>query len=58
MNTDYIRVPNTIITNTDLKDASFTVALYLYSLQDKDNGYGIKVKSITPLRLLCYVSRE
>lgn len=47
MNTDYIRVPNTIITNTALKDASFTVALYLYSLQDKDNGYGIKVKQST-----------
>ena len=45
MNTDYIRVPEAIVENTALKDASFTVALYLCSLQD--NGYGIRVKQST-----------
>lgn len=44
MKINYIRVPNCIIENSEWNNDNFTVALYLYSLQDKDNGYDIKVK--------------
>lgn len=44
MNTNYVKVPNCIIEKSEWNNENFTVALYLCSLQDQDNGFGIKVK--------------
>lgn len=47
MNTDYIRVPNKIIKNTNLKGASFTVALYLCYKYAVEKGEPFPVKQST-----------
>lgn len=47
MNTDYIRVPNTIIKNNNLKGAAFTVALYLYALYGANSKNSFKVRQAT-----------